>query len=90
MGVYVCIHIYIYIYIERDIDIDIWVSMVAQMVKNLPTMWETGVWSLGQEDPLDKEMATHSSIFAWEILWREEPAGLKSMGLQIILTQFSD
>ena len=43
MGVYVCIHIYIYIYIERDIDIDIWVSMVAQMVKNLPTMWETGV-----------------------------------------------
>ena len=43
MGVYVCIHIYIYIYRERDIDIDIRVSMVAQMVKNLPTMWETGV-----------------------------------------------
>ena len=43
MGVYVCIHIYIYIYRERDIDIDIWVSMVTQMVKNLPTMWETGV-----------------------------------------------
>ena len=51
---------------------------------------KSGVWSLGQEDPLEKEMAIHSSIFAWEILWREEPAGLKSMGLQMILTQFSD
>ena len=46
------------------------------MVKNLPTMQETQVQSLGQEDPLEKEMATHSSILAWEILWTEEPGGL--------------
>ena len=46
------------------------------MVKHLPTMWETGVQSLGQEDPLEKEMATHSSILAWEILWTEEPGRL--------------
>ena len=45
-------------------------------------MQETGVWSLGQEDPLEKEMATHSSILAWEIPWTEEPGGLQSLGLQ--------
>ena len=45
-------------------------------------MQETWVWSLGQEDPLEKEMATHSSILAWKILWSEEPGGLQSMGLQ--------
>ena len=45
-------------------------------------MQETQVWSLGQEDPLEKEMATHSSILAWEIPWREELGGLQSMGLQ--------
>ena len=45
-------------------------------------MQETWVRSLGQEDPLEKEMATHSSILAWEILWTEEPGGLQSMGLQ--------
>jgi len=56
-------------------------SMV-QMVKNLPAMQETWVRSLGQEDPLEKEMATHSSIFAWEIRWTEELCGLQSMGLQ--------
>ena len=50
--------------------------------KNLPVMLETLVRSLGQEDPLEKEMATHSSILAWEILWREEPGGLESMGSQ--------
>ena len=49
---------------------------MAQMVKNLPTMQETGVQSLGQEDPLEKGMATHSSIFVWKIPWTEEPAGL--------------
>jgi len=49
---------------------------MAQMVKNLPTMQETGVQSLGQEDPLEKGMATHSSIFAWKIPWTEKPAGL--------------
>ena len=45
-------------------------------------MGETGVWSLGQEDPLEEGMTTHSGIFAWEIPWREEPGGLQSMGLQ--------
>ena len=55
---------------------------VTQMVKNLPAMWETWVRSLGQEDPLGKEMATNSSILAWKIPWTEEPGGLLSMGLQ--------
>ena len=50
--------------------------------KNLPAMPETWVRSLGQEDPLEKEMATHSSILAWEIPWTEEPHGLRSIGLQ--------
>ena len=52
------------------------------MVKNLPAMQETWVQSLGQEDPLEKGMATHSSILAWRIAWTEEPGGLQSMGLQ--------
>ena len=52
------------------------------MVKNLPVMWETWVQSLGQEDPLEEEMATHPSILAWEILWIEEPGRLQSVGLQ--------
>ena len=52
------------------------------MVKNLPVMWETWVRSLGQEDPLEKGMATHASILAWEIPWTEEPSGLKSTGSQ--------
>ena len=55
---------------------------VAQMVKNLPVMQETWVQSLGQEDPLEREMATYSSILAWEVPWTEEPGGLQSMGLQ--------
>ena len=50
------------------------------MVKHLPTMWETQVWSLVWEDPLEKEMATHSSILAWRIAWAEEPGRLQSMG----------
>ena len=57
-------------------------SLVAQLVKNLPAMQETQVRSLGQEDPLEKGMATHSSILAWEIPWTEEPGGLQSMGSQ--------
>jgi len=52
------------------------------MVKNLPSMQETWVRSLGQEDPLEKEMAIHSSILAWRIPWTEDPGGLQSMGLQ--------
>ena len=56
--------------------------LVAQSVKNLPAMREMWVLLLGWEDPLEKEMATHSSILAWEILWTEEPGGLQSMGPQ--------
>ena len=55
--------------------------LVAQMVKNLPAMWETWVLSLGREDPLEREMATHSSILAWRILWTEEPGRLQTVGL---------
>ena len=55
---------------------------MAQMVKHLPAMWETQVRSLGREDPLEKEMATHSSTLAWKIPWMEEPGRLRSMGLQ--------
>ena len=54
-------------------------SLVAQMVKNLPAMQETWFQSLGEEDLLEKEMATHSSILAWTIPWTEEPGGLQSM-----------
>ena len=57
-------------------------SLVAQMVKHLPTMRETQVRSLGQEDPLEKEIATHSSTLAWKIPWTEEPGRLESMELQ--------
>ena len=57
-------------------------SLVAQTVKNLSAMQETRVHSLGWEDPLEKEMATHSSIPAWRIPWREEPGGLQFMGSQ--------
>ena len=55
---------------------------MAQMVKNLPAVQETTVRSLGWEDPLEKGMATHSSILAWRIPWTEKPGGLQSMGLQ--------
>ena len=56
--------------------------MVAQRVKNLPVMQETQVQSLDWDDPLEKEMATHSSILTWRIPWTEEPGGLQSMGSQ--------
>ena len=56
-----------------------WGFPVAQMVKNMPAMQETGVQSLGWEDPLEKGMATHSNILAWRILWTEELGGLQSM-----------
>ena len=57
-------------------------SLVAQKVKNLPAVWETQVQSLGREDPLEKEMATHSSILAWRIPWTEATSRLQAMGLQ--------
>ena len=59
-----------------------WASLVAQMEKDLLEMWETQVWSLGWEDPLEEGIATHSSILAWRIPWTEEPGGLQSMGSQ--------
>ena len=55
-------------------------SLVVQRLKRLPAMWETWVRSLGREDPLEKEMATHSSILAWRIPWTEELGGLQSTG----------
>ena len=60
------------------------------MVKNPPAKQVTQVQSLGQEDTLEKEMATHSSILAWEIPWTENPGGLQSMGSQKNWTQMSD
>ena len=57
-------------------------SLVAEMVKHLPAWWETWVRSLGQEDALEKEIATHSSTLAWKISWMEESGGLQSMGPQ--------
>ena len=62
-----------------------WASLVAQVVKNLPAMQETWVWSLGWEDPVEKGMATHSSILAWRSPWTEEPGGLQSMGSQRVI-----
>ena len=57
-------------------------SLVAQTVKCLPSVWETRLQSLGWEDPLEKEMATHCNILAWRIPWTEEPGRLQSMGWQ--------
>ena len=65
-------------------------SLVAQRLKCLPAMQETRVQSLSQEEPLEKEMATHSSTLAWRIPWREEPGGLQSMGVTKSRTQLSD
>ena len=59
-----------------------WASLVAQMIKNPPAVWETSVRSLASEDLLEQEMATHSSILVWRIPWTEEPGGLQSMGSQ--------
>ena len=66
-----------------------WTSLVAQMVKRLPTMWETWVQSLGWEDLLEKEMATHSSILAWKIPRKEKSGKLQSMGSQRVRHDFT-
>ena len=66
----------------RELPIKPGASLIAQLVKNLPAMQETQVLFLGQEDPLVKQMATHSSILAWKIPLTEEPGGLQSMGSQ--------
>ena len=65
-------------------DLKSWPSLVAQTVKYLPAMQEIPVRSLGQEDPLEKGMATHSSILDWRIPWTKEPGGLQSLGLRKI------
>ena len=87
-------HTHTHIYIERElinkthkarIITNILLAggyLVAQMVKNLPAVWEAKVQSLGREDPLEKGMGTHSTILAWRIPWTEEPDRLQSMGLQ--------
>ena len=69
-------------YEKSAFDYVLLTSLVAQTVKHLPTIRETQVLSLGQEDPLEKEMATHSSILAWRIPWTEALGGLYSMGSQ--------
>ena len=61
-----------------------WASLVAQLVKNLPAMWETWVRFLGWVDPLEKGTATHSIILAWRLPWTEEQGRLQSMGLQTV------
>ena len=68
----------------RDLSVGLlfWASLVAQTIKHPPAMWETQVQSLGWEDPLEKEMATHSSILAWRIPWTEDSDRLQSMGSQ--------
>ena len=81
MNVGVCVCIYIYMYVCMYICI-YRAALVVQTIKNLPAMQETQVQSLGQENPLEKGMATHSSFLAWEISWTEEPSKLQSMGLQ--------
>ena len=63
----------------------VWASVMGQMAKNLPAVQETQVLSLGQEDPLEKGMATHSSILAWRVPLSEEPGGLQSMGEQRVI-----
>ena len=73
---------YVYIYVYTHTYIHIWASLVAKKLKRLPLMRETWIQSLGREDPLEKEMATHFSILAWRIPWTEEPGWLQSMGSQ--------
>ena len=68
-----CLHVFGWLFCNK------WASLVAQMVKNLPAIQETQVQSLGQEIPLEKGMATHSSILAWRIPWTEEPGRLHTI-----------
>ena len=62
--------------------VSVWASLVAQLVKNPPAMQESPIQFPGREDPLEKEMETHSSTLLWKVLWMEEPDSLQSMGLQ--------
>ena len=70
--------------LSNTIPLRVRASWAAHTVKNLPAIGETWVQSLGWEDPLEKEMTTHSSFLAWRIPWMEEPGGLQSMGSQRI------
>ena len=82
-GVYVACVLVIFICLKgKIINKQTGTSLVAQMVKRLPTMQKTPVRSMHQEDPLAKEMATHSGTPAWKISWTEDPGRLQSMGLQ--------
>ena len=83
----VCVCVCVYLFSNYDLifkysDCHFQASLVAQMLKNLPEMQENRFRSRGQEDPLKKAMATHSSILVWRIPWTEEPGGLRSMGSQ--------
>ena len=78
---HVCVHTCVYIYLYTHTH-TYGAFLMAQLVKNLPAMQETWVQPLGREDPVQKEMATHSSILPWEIPWTEEPGRLQSMGSQ--------
>ena len=79
---YLILYTYSNICVYMNINFIWYMSLVTQTVKHLPTVWETWVRSLGQEDPLEKEMATHSSTLAWKIPWTEERSMLQSMGSQ--------
>ena len=68
----------------------LWNDHHNQTIKNMPAVWETQVWSLGWEDPLEKGMATHSNILAWRISWTEEPDGLQFMGSPRVRDDWSD
>jgi len=68
--------------LQFEVDQNYWASLVAQMVKNPPIIWEIWVRFLGWKDPLEKGMAPHSSTLAWKVPWMEEPGGLQSMGLR--------
>ena len=81
--------LFLFFFLSTNVFLN-WASQVTQWVKNLPAMQETWSRHLGQEDPLDKEMATHSSIPAWEIPRTKKPDRLQSMGLQKSQTQLSN
>ena len=77
----VCVNMCIYLFLVCNKK-NYWISLVAQMVKNLPAIQETRLRSLGQEDPLENRMATHSSILTWKMPWTEQYGRLQSMRLQ--------
>ena len=77
-------------HVELTLNKKLWTSLVVQTVKNLPSMQETPVLSLGREDPLEKEMISHSSILSWRILWTVEPGGLQRIGTAKSRARLSD